>query len=144
MCDSFRQFKEGCPCYPSWIIENPSSSSDGLFQYCLNLSWWLLHKTTAFYKVQCTDPLLFHNIKYSLSNYGFILNAIFLICMYASNTTQYRWIGDPVGGPALHCESKERSKLALWVCDFCGGWLPSQLWLGWHLLLQIYNLHGCS
>jgi len=54
-----------------------SSSSDGLAQYCVNLSRWFTHET-AFCMEQCTIPSLFHNFKVSqgtrnhaLTNYGF-------------------------------------------------------------------------
>jgi len=53
-------------------------SSDGLAQYCINLSRWFTHETAAFYTEQCTIPSLFHNFEvsqgarsHSLKNYGF-------------------------------------------------------------------------
>jgi len=53
-------------------------SSDGLAQYCINLSRWFTHETAAFYTEQCTTPSLFHNFEvsqgarsHSLKNYGF-------------------------------------------------------------------------
>ena len=39
--------------------------SDGLAQYCVNLSRWFTHKTAAFSTEQCTTPLLFHNFEAS-------------------------------------------------------------------------------
>ena len=55
------------------------SSSDGLVQICVTLSWLFSHKTAPFYTEQCTSPLLFHNFEvswggsnWSLKNYGFI------------------------------------------------------------------------
>jgi len=35
-------------------------SSDGLAQYCVNLSRWFTHETVAFSMEQCTTPSLFH------------------------------------------------------------------------------------
>jgi len=53
-------------------------TSDWLAQYCVNLSRWFTHETTAFCMEQYTTPLLFHNFKvsrgtrnHSLKNYGF-------------------------------------------------------------------------
>ena len=53
-------------------------SSDGLAQYCVNLSRWFMHETAAFYTEQCTTPSLFHKFEvsqgarsHSLKNYGF-------------------------------------------------------------------------
>jgi len=40
-------------------------SSDGLAQYCVNLSWWFMHETAAFYTEQCITPSLFHNFEVS-------------------------------------------------------------------------------
>jgi len=61
-----------------------SSSSDGLTQYCVNLSCWFTHETAAFYTEQCTTPSLFHNFEvsrgarsHSLANYGFQLGTPF-------------------------------------------------------------------
>ena len=42
-------------------------SSDGLAQYCVNLSHWFTHKTAAFPTEQCTTPSLFHNFEASQS-----------------------------------------------------------------------------
>jgi len=54
------------------------SSSDGLAQYCVNLSRWFTHETAAFSTEQCTTPSLFHNFEvsqgarsHSLKHYGF-------------------------------------------------------------------------
>ena len=51
--------------------------SDGLAQYCVNLSCWFTHET-AFSTEQCTTPSLFHNFEvsqgartHSLKHYGF-------------------------------------------------------------------------
>ena len=38
-------------------------SSDGLAQYCVNLSRWFTHETAAFSTEQCTTPSLFHNFE---------------------------------------------------------------------------------
>jgi len=53
-------------------------SSDGLAQYCMNLSRWFTHETAAFCTEQCITPLLFHSFEvsrgtrnHSLKNYGF-------------------------------------------------------------------------
>jgi len=53
-------------------------SSDGLAQYCINLSRWFTHETAAFSTKQCTTPSLFHNFEalqgarsHSLKHYGF-------------------------------------------------------------------------
>ena len=53
-------------------------SSDGLAQYCVNLSRWFTHETAAFSTEQCTTPSLFHNFEvsqgarsHSLKHYGF-------------------------------------------------------------------------
>jgi len=66
-----------------------SSSSDGLVQNCMTLSWWFSHKPATFY-TECTSPLLFHNFEVShggsnqsLKNCGFIGDAIFFTCMHA-------------------------------------------------------------
>jgi len=40
-------------------------SSDGLAQYCVNLSRWFTHETAAFSMEQCTTPSLFHNFEAS-------------------------------------------------------------------------------
>ena len=40
-------------------------SSDGLAQYCVNLSRWFTHETAAFSTEQCTTPSLFHNSEVS-------------------------------------------------------------------------------
>ena len=40
-------------------------SSDGLAQYCVNLSRWFTHETAAFSTEQCTTPPLFHNFEAS-------------------------------------------------------------------------------
>ena len=52
-------------------------SSDGLAQYCVNLSRWFTHETAAFSTEQCTTPSLFHNFEvsqgarsHSLKHYG--------------------------------------------------------------------------
>jgi len=44
---------------------NCFSSSDGLAQYCVNLSRWLTHETAVFSTEQCTTPSLFHNVEAS-------------------------------------------------------------------------------
>jgi len=41
-------------------------SSDGVAQYCMNLSRWFTHETAAFCREQCTTPSLFHNFEVSL------------------------------------------------------------------------------
>jgi len=60
-----------------------------LAQYCVNLSRWFLHENAAFYTEQCMTPLLFYNFelsqdayKHPLDNYGFVLDAIFFVCMH--------------------------------------------------------------
>jgi len=66
-------------------------SSDGLAQYCVNLSRWFTHETAAFSTEQCTTPSLFHNFEvsqgacsHSLKHYGFLFwDAICFICTYA-------------------------------------------------------------
>jgi len=59
-------------------------SSDGLAQYCVNLSRWFTHETAAFYTEQRTTPSLFHNFEvsqgtrsHSLKNYGFQIGTPF-------------------------------------------------------------------
>ena len=59
-------------------------SSDGLAQYCVNLSRWFMHETAAFYTEQCTTPSLFHNFEvsqgacsHSLKHYGFQIGTPF-------------------------------------------------------------------
>ena len=54
-------------------------SSDGLAQYCVNLSRWFTHETAAFCTEQCTTPSLFHSFEVSrgtvtssLKNYSFL------------------------------------------------------------------------
>ena len=40
-----------------------SSSSDGLVQICMTLSWWFSHKTAAFFTEQCTIAFFFPGLK---------------------------------------------------------------------------------
>ena len=49
-------------------------SSDGLAQYCVNLSRWFKHETAAFCTEQCTTPLLFHNFEVSRGTRNHSLN----------------------------------------------------------------------
>ena len=50
-------------------------SSDGLAQYCVNLSHWFTHETAAFCTEQCTTPSFFQVLRgtrnHSLKNYSF-------------------------------------------------------------------------
>ena len=45
-------------------------SSDGLAQYCVNLSRWFTHETAAFCMEQCTTPSLFHSFEVSRGIYS--------------------------------------------------------------------------
>ena len=56
--------------YPTKQQQNGQSiflplSSDGLAQYCVNLSCWFMHEMAAFSTEQCTTPSLFHNFEAS-------------------------------------------------------------------------------
>ena len=61
-----------------WLIVFLLLSSDGLAQYCVNLSRWFTHETAAFSTEQYITPSLFHNFEvsqgacsHSLKHYGF-------------------------------------------------------------------------
>ena len=64
-------------------------SSDGLAQYCVNLSRWFTHETAAFSTEQCTTRSPFHNFEVlqggvATQTLGLpIWDAIFFICTYA-------------------------------------------------------------
>ena len=47
-------------CFSSFFL-----SSDGLAQYCVNLSRWFTHETTAFSTEHSATPSLFHNFEAS-------------------------------------------------------------------------------
>jgi len=60
-------------------------SSDGLAQYCVNLSRWFTHETAAFSTEQYSTPSLFHNFEvsqgarsHSLKHHAWLPSRVFL------------------------------------------------------------------
>ena len=50
-------------CFSSSFFLSFFLSSDGVAQYCVNLSRWFTHEKAAFSTEQCTTPSLFHNFE---------------------------------------------------------------------------------
>ena len=73
-----------------WLIVFLLLSSDGLAQYCVNLSRWFTHETAAFSTEQYITPSLFHNFEvsqgacsHSLKHYGFQFGTPFSLFVLA-------------------------------------------------------------